>query len=85
MTVADVARILKINEQTVRNWIDRGELPAFHVGRRVRVRREDFEALLERSYTGKAASKSSSFEGIWSGEIPPPVFPAPEHFDDDRR
>jgi len=36
LTVADVAERLKLNPQTVRNWIDRGELPAYHVGRRVR-------------------------------------------------
>jgi excisionase family DNA binding protein len=30
MTVADIARILKLNQQTVRNWIDQGSLPALH-------------------------------------------------------
>ena len=38
MTVAEVAAILKLNQQTVGNWIDKGELPALHVGRRVRTR-----------------------------------------------
>ena len=36
VTVADIARILKLNSQTVRNWIADGSLPAMHVGRRVR-------------------------------------------------
>ena len=27
LTVAEVAGNLKLNQQTVRNWIDRGELP----------------------------------------------------------
>ncbi len=48
LTVAEIAEILKLNQQTVRNWIDHGTLPALHVGRRVRIRRSDFEALLER-------------------------------------
>jgi excisionase family DNA binding protein len=39
MTVTEVASILKLNQQTVRNWIDRGSLPALHVGRRVRIPR----------------------------------------------
>ena len=52
LTVAEVAGILKLNQQTVRNWIDQGSLPALRVGRRVRVRRADFEALLERGRTG---------------------------------
>jgi excisionase family DNA binding protein len=33
LTVAQIAELLKLYPQTVRNWIDRGELPALHVGR----------------------------------------------------
>jgi excisionase family DNA binding protein len=53
----DIARILKLNRQTVRNWIDRGELPAMHVGRRVRVRRADFDAMIEAGYSGVRRSQ----------------------------
>jgi DNA-binding transcriptional MerR regulator len=28
MTVAEVAALLKLNQQTIRNWIDAGPLPA---------------------------------------------------------
>ncbi len=49
LTVAEVADLLKLNQQTVRNWIDAGYLKAFHVGRRVRVLPSDLEELLERS------------------------------------
>ena len=49
MTVAEIAAILKLNQQTIRNWIDAGKLPALHIGRRVRVRRADFDALIEAS------------------------------------
>src|SRR5436309_1341086 len=38
VTVAEIAEILKLNPQTVRNWIDQGSLPAIRIGRRVRVR-----------------------------------------------
>lgn len=39
MTVSEVAEILKLNQQTVRNWgVDQGSIPAVRVGRRVRVR-----------------------------------------------
>jgi excisionase family DNA binding protein len=38
LTVAEIAELLKVNQQTVRNWIDRGSLPAVRVGRRVRVK-----------------------------------------------
>jgi excisionase family DNA binding protein len=40
LTVEDVAKLLQLNPQTVRNWIDAGQLPAFRVGRRVRIRPE---------------------------------------------
>ena len=45
LTVAGVADLLRINQQTVRNWIDRRELSAVRVGAgRVRVRRADLDA-----------------------------------------
>jgi excisionase family DNA binding protein len=47
LTVAEVAAMLKLNQQTVRNTIDRGELPAVRVGaRRVRIARSDLNAFL---------------------------------------
>jgi excisionase family DNA binding protein len=46
LTVAEIADYLKLNPQTVRNWIDAGTLPALHVGRRVRIRRSAFDALI---------------------------------------
>jgi excisionase family DNA binding protein len=33
LTVAKVAQLLKLNQQTVRNWIDHCDLPAVRVGR----------------------------------------------------
>jgi excisionase family DNA binding protein len=46
LTVAEVAALLKLNEQTVRNWIDSGRLSALRVGRRVRIKRSDLDAML---------------------------------------
>jgi excisionase family DNA binding protein len=37
LTVREVADLLKLKSQTVRNWIDGGKLPAIHIGRRVRI------------------------------------------------
>ena len=31
LTVAEVAETLKLNQQTIRNWIDAGSLPALRV------------------------------------------------------
>jgi excisionase family DNA binding protein len=52
LTVDEIAGILKLNPQTVRNWIDRGYLGAIRIGRRVRVPRAEFDRLIEESYTG---------------------------------
>lgn len=54
LTVAEVAELLKLNQQTVRNWIDQGSLPALRVGRRVRIKRSDFERVLAEGYSGRA-------------------------------
>lgn len=74
ITVAEVASILKLNQQTVRNWIDQGKLPHVRIGRRVRIRRADFDALVEGGYSGPGRAVGS-IEGIWGGEVPQPVPP----------
>ena len=76
LTVAEVAEILKLNQQTVRNWIEQGKLPALRVGRRVRIRREDFTALTEEGYS-PVATAPSGFDAaaFWDGEpLPPPAW-----------
>ena len=80
LTVAEVAAILKLNQQTVRNWIDQGSLPAVRVGRRVRIRRADFLALVDQSYTGtRSAHDTFSAQTFWDGEeLPVPEAPGPE-------
>lgn len=64
--------MLKLNQQTVRNWIDQGSLPALRVGRRVRIKRSDFEQVLARSYTGGGTAGTQeagpSAEDFWGGE-----------------
>lgn len=71
LTVAEVAAILKLNQQTVRNWIDQGSLPALRVGRRVRIRQSDLEQLLEAGSIAPAASTKQadgpSAEDFWGG------------------
>ena len=47
LTVEEVADLLRVNRQTVRNWIDNGQLPSIRVGsRRVRVQRPALEAFI---------------------------------------
>lgn len=71
LTVAEVAATLKLNQQTVRNWIDAGTLPALRVGRRVRIKRSDFDRILEESYSGTPAStagqQAPTADDFWGG------------------
>ena len=65
LTVNEVAERLKVNQQTVRNWIDRGELAAIRVGsRRVRSRREDFEAYLAGSRAGGVSPRTDRMQAL---------------------
>lgn len=78
LTVAEVAELLKLNQQTVRNWIDQGSLPAHRVGRRVRIRRSDLNRMLDDGYTiradagGPAAASGPTAEDFWGGELADP-------------
>jgi hypothetical protein len=55
----------------LKNWIDTGSLPALRVGRRVQVRRSDFEELLERGY--KRPAGASEAQRFWEGDWLPQV------------
>jgi excisionase family DNA binding protein len=43
LTIAETARLLKVNPMTVRRYIKSGRLPAVRFGRRVRVRKESLD------------------------------------------
>jgi len=85
LTVAEVAEMLKLNQQTVRNWIDQGSLPAVRVGRRVRIKRSDLERVLAEGYSAGSTSAGQpagpSAEDFWCGEtvgIAEPAAPGDE-------
>ena len=72
VTVADVADLLKLNQQTIRNWIDAGTLPALRLGRRVRILRSDLDQLVEQSYTCSAAPAQPlalEARAFWDGTL----------------
>ncbi len=74
LTVAEVAQILRLNPQTVRNWIDAGTLPATRVGRRVRIKQSDLDLIVEQGYSGapsaspNATAPGPSADDFWGGE-----------------
>ena len=46
LTIAETAKLLKVTPTTVRRYISAGQLPAFKVGRGVRIRKEAIENFL---------------------------------------
>jgi excisionase family DNA binding protein len=70
LTVDGIARILKLNPQTVRNWIDRGFLRAIRIGRRVRVTRAEFDRLIEEGRIGDTRPPDAdAARAFWAGEL----------------
>jgi len=64
LTVEDVTKWLKVNPQTVRNWVDRGALGALHVGpRRVRIRQSEVDRFLAAGETHAAATWGDGVPG----------------------
>lgn len=65
LTVAEIAGELKLNQQTIRNMIDRGQLRAVRVGeRRVRVLRSDLDRLLAEGATAPPAEDQTQADPL---------------------
>jgi excisionase family DNA binding protein len=76
LTVAQLAAILKVNHQTVRNWIDAGRIPHVRVGeRRVRVYRSDFQVFIRAGEPESRRAEPEPEGTIWDGLTPPPRMP----------
>jgi excisionase family DNA binding protein len=66
LTVAEVAELLKLNQQTIRNMIDRGELGAVRVGqRRVRIRQSQLDAFLAAGETAPEPERTDHEGDDW--------------------
>jgi excisionase family DNA binding protein len=64
LTVTQVAALLRLNPQTIRNWIDAGTFPARHIGRRVRIKRTDLDAFID----SHSSASADQFWGDTNGE-----------------
>jgi excisionase family DNA binding protein len=49
LTVPQVAEEFQVTDQTIRNWIDSGALPAVRIGRAFRIKRSAVDELLDRA------------------------------------
>jgi excisionase family DNA binding protein len=61
LKVEEVAALLKIKEKTVREWIGRGELEAYKIGKEWRVRRDHLDAAIE----ARRVSQPPAPGGLW--------------------
>ncbi len=52
LTIAEVADRLRVNEKTVRRWIDTQELPAFKLGRQWRISEQGLRRFLRMRQQG---------------------------------
>ena len=52
LTIKEIAEFLRVNERTVRRWINDGSLPALQLGREYRIDREDFRSFCDARKTG---------------------------------
>jgi excisionase family DNA binding protein len=63
--VNEVADLLKLNQQTIRNMIDRGELGHVRVGqRRVRVRQSQLDAFLAAGESGPNPPEANPWQAV---------------------
>jgi len=53
LTVDDVAKELRVDQKTVRRWIQRGELVAIDIGREYRIRRSALDDFISRRQTDR--------------------------------
>ena len=62
LKVEEVAARLKVKEKTVREWIGRGELEAYKIGKEWRIRSDHFDEAME---ARRFPTHSSSGGGLW--------------------
>jgi excisionase family DNA binding protein len=70
LTIAEVADLPRMNQQTIRNWVDAGTLKAVRIGRRVRVSRLDINAVIEAGNLEPCQPQPPTAEDFWIGNQP---------------
>jgi excisionase family DNA binding protein len=62
LKVEEVAARLKVQEGTVRDWILRGELQAYKIGKERRIRRDHFDEAME---ARRVSAEPTQSGGLW--------------------
>jgi excisionase family DNA binding protein len=62
LKVEEVATLLRVHVRTVRDWIQRGEIPAYRVGKEWRIRRDDLDRTMQ---ARRVSSEPVRSGGLW--------------------
>jgi excisionase family DNA binding protein len=62
LKVEEVATRLKVKEKTVRDWIARGQLEAYKIGKEWRIRRDHLDQAMEAT---RVSAQRTSTGGLW--------------------
>jgi len=62
LNVREVATRLKVKEKTVRDWIGRGEIEAYKIGKEFRIRRDHLDQAME---ARRVSVQSAPSGGLW--------------------
>jgi excisionase family DNA binding protein len=68
LTVEEVAGRLKVKEKTVRDWIARGVLEAYKIGKVWRIRSDHFDHAME---ARRVSSQAEPSGGLWDPDSTP--------------
>lgn len=72
-TTEEIAKLLKISKLTVYELIKKGELPAYRVGKQMRVDDDDLEAYKRRTKNARHAVAGAPVPGSLSAAVPQPA------------
>jgi excisionase family DNA binding protein len=64
LTVREAADLCRVHPATIRRWIDNGTLPAVHLGKGVRIRKRDLDALTDTEITRDLVTKAMNQTGL---------------------
>lgn len=62
LTVEQVAKYLKVSEQTIFSWINKGILPAVKIEKTIRINRTDLDEFIKTRSTLSQKAKNNSTE-----------------------
>jgi excisionase family DNA binding protein len=67
LKVEEVATLLRVHVRTVRDWIQRGEIQAYKIGKEWRIRRDDLDRAMQARRVSPEPARSG---GLWDPDSP---------------